>query len=169
MLLYNKNGETDTYPVLHWNRIARSRIENVATLVIVTDVAKNKRGTTGMASECSRGCGSLDRANAPNIAHVSSTVNVNVDLFAAKLNQTTLLSRNQFQEHGVVVVAVFEVKALLSLLEPLLRRRQDFPRRWRRSNNIAINILHGVIIKLETRRGLGAGKRGRWTVPLYSV
>ncbi len=40
-----------------WDRIARSRRENGGRLVIVTDVATNKRRTMGMASECVHGRG----------------------------------------------------------------------------------------------------------------
>ncbi len=93
--------------------------------------------------------------------HPPSSLNVNLDLLLTALQRTTLPGRTMFDEQGVIVViALVEVKALLTLHEPLFRQRDDRPERQRRRNNISIS-LHGEIVEWETRRGIGAGERGR--------
>ncbi len=68
-------------------------------------------------------------------AHVSSTMDVNLYLFPATLHLTTLPSRTQIKEQEVVViVAVAEDEALLSLHELLLRQGDDVLWRRRRKN-----------------------------------
>ncbi|KAK0471441.1 hypothetical protein IW261DRAFT_1425082 [Armillaria novae-zelandiae] len=62
------------------------------------------------------------------------------------------------EKRRVVVVAVIEIEALLSLYESLFCQRNNFPRKQRR-DNITINLLHEVVIKRETQREAGAGKK----------
>ncbi len=91
--------------------------------------------------------------------HLSSALNINVDLFLTTLHRTTMPTRARFKEQGVVVVAaVVEVETLFYLHEPLLCQRDDFPRRLRGRNNIASDLLHEEIIELETWCGPGAGE-----------
>ncbi len=102
--------------------------------------------------------------------HLSSTVNFNLDLFMTALHRTTLPARIRLIEEGIVIVifAIVEVEALLCLHEPLLRQRENFPRK-RRWRNIAIDLLHEEIVEWETWCGPGAGERGRWSAPLYAI
>ncbi|PBK62048.1 hypothetical protein ARMSODRAFT_981034 [Armillaria solidipes] len=59
-------------------------------------------------------------------------------------------ARTRFEKQRVVVViAVIEVETLFFLHEPLLRQRDDFPRRQRR-NNIMSDLLHEEIVEWET-------------------
>ncbi len=100
--------------------------------------------------------------------HLSSTLNVNFDLFLTTLHQATLISQTVFKKQGVIVVTVIELEALFCLLEPLLHRWDGFL--WRQSrNNTMIDLLHEEIIEWEAQQGLGAGGRGIWMAPLYYI
>ncbi len=83
-------------------------------------------------------------------------------LFMTTLYWTAFHSQTRFKEQAIIVViALVEVEAVLSLHEPLLRQRDDFPRRRRR--NIPIDLLHEEIIEWEhgEDRERGRGGDGR--------
>ncbi len=66
------------------------------------------------------------------------------------LDRTTLPARTRFEKQEVVVIAIIEVETLFSLHEPLLRQRDNFLRRQRRRDNIAIDLLQEEFVEWET-------------------